>query len=166
MIPFVQHLRETFESPYHVTQGRIVPSYRYGPMQITYHADLPDGAFLDIDISRHSVDLSADPYYAWQVDFGVNGSYDLRNSGNATRTLATVVSAIRRFIRWHEDQFDRPPDEFSLLSKSAEPSRERVYTAMIRRFAGPMGYALKGIDQSGRWGGAQNTVITVVRKHK
>ena len=164
MMGFRDLLRETFENPYRVTQGQIVPSAKYGPLQIRYEADLPDGALLDIDISRHSIDVSADPYYAWQVDFGVNGSYDLRNSGNATRTLATVMSAIRRFIRWHEDQFDRPPDEFSLLSKSAEPSRERVYTAMIRRFAGPMGYALKSVDSSGRWGGSQNTVITVTRK--
>lgn len=164
MRTFRSHIAETYDSPYRVTQGQIVPSAKYGPLQIRYEADLPDGALLDIDISRHSIDVSADPYYAWQVDFGVNGSYDLRNSGNATRTLATVMSAIRRFIRWHEDQFDRPPDEFSLLSKSAEPSRERVYTAMIRRFAGGLGYALKSVDSSGRWGGAQNTVITVTRK--
>lgn len=164
MIPFQNYLRETFDSPYHVTQGRIVRSSSYGPMQITYHADLPDGAFLDIDISRHSVDLSANPRYLWQVDFGVNGSYDLRNSGNPTRTLATVMSAIKKFLRWHEGEFGVPPDEFAFLSKTDEPSRERAYGAMIRRFAGGLGYKLKGVDHSGRWGGSQNTVITVVRK--
>lgn len=164
MMGFRDLLRETFENPYHVTQGQVVPSAKYGPLQIRYEADLPDGALLDIDISRHSIDVSADPYYAWQVDFGVNGSYDLRNSGNATRTLATVMSAIKAFLRWHKGEFGVPPDEFAFLSKSAEPSRERVYTAMIRRFAGGLGYRLKGVDSSGRWGGAQNTVITVVRK--
>lgn len=132
-------------------------------MQVTYHADLPDGAYLDIDISRHSVDLSARPYLAWQVDFSVNGSYDLRNAGNATRTLATVLSAVKNFLGWHKNEFGREPDEFSLLSKSAEPARERVYLAIIRRFAGGLGYRLKSVEDSGG-PGAQNRVITVTRK--
>ena len=157
-------LHETFDQPYPVQQGRTVRSSAYGAMQITWHADLPDGAFLDVDVSRHSVDLSANPRYLWQVDFGVNGSYDLRGTGNPTRTLATVMSAVKKFLRWHEGEFGVPPDEFAFLSKTAEPSRERAFSAMIRRFAGGLGYKLKGVDHSGRWGGSQNTVITVTRR--
>lgn len=164
MMGFRDLLRETYDSPYRVELRTVVPSPAYGPLGVYYRARLDrKNSVMDIEISRYSFGAGASPYYAWQVDFSVNGSYDLRGQGNPTRTLATVMEAIQKFLQWHKGEFDRLPDEFSFLSKSAEPGRERVYTAMVRRFAGGMGYRLKGVEGSGG-PGAQNTVITVVRK--
>jgi hypothetical protein len=65
----------------------------------------------------------------WDLSFTRNGVYDLTNTGSAGAVLATVMEAVRQFIR------ERGPRFISFDAKRSDPSRLRLYPKLAARMA-------------------------------
>ena len=156
-------LHETFDQPYPLRRGAVTTQPGVGAVGVSWTARTPDGGLLEIEVYRNSLDPQAPPRKYWQVDFTVDGTEYMRDTGHATRTLATVLAAVREFLRWHTREWGEPPQQLALVSKAAEPSRERVYAAMARRSGAALGYRVHSVGPGEGWG-TQNTVITLTRR--
>lgn len=68
------------------------------------------------------------PYYdhCFEITFVRNESLDLTGTGSAHTVIATVMSAIRYFVR------NRDPRLFRFSGKNDEPSRNRLYPRLAR----------------------------------
>lgn len=73
----------------------------------------------------------------WRVEFSRNSSSRITGGGDAMRIFSTVISAIDEFI----DVMSPDIIKFSAEKSSEErPSRKKLYTQLIKRFAAVNGY--------------------------
>jgi hypothetical protein len=103
-------------------------------------AALPDGTNLEINFNKES------PLYNdWDVDFYRGGTIKKTGQGDQQRIFATVLSAIQQFIN------NQQPNEirFSAIKHEDETgSRQKLYTALAKKYAAGLGYALSTKDDA------------------
>ena len=136
MIDFRTYLTELFERPFPVREMKRIG---YGPttIEVTYQAQTESGQYLNIDISKIKVS-------GWEINFTLDGSHDLTHHGKPYRILATVIAAVRLFLKDHLDAWGELPKELDMVSKTSEGKRDAVYSALMRRFGKEFGYKISG----------------------
>jgi hypothetical protein len=111
-------------------------------MEVTYHAVVDDGQDLMIDITNIGK--------GWEINFTLDGSHELTHAGKPYRILATVIEAVKMFLKWHTETFGELPKQFDMVSKTSEGKRDAVYSAMMRRFGKQYGYKIADRFVSGQ----------------
>jgi hypothetical protein len=99
---------------------------------------LPDGTNLSIMFNNEDNE--------WQVEFYRNNSQEVTGEGDQQRVFATVLEAIRQFVKMEDPESIR----FS-ANKEVEPgqkslSRSNLYSSLVRRYANSMGYSAEEND--------------------
>jgi hypothetical protein len=130
---FRSYLTEVFDRPFPVRELKRL-GYGATTMEVTYHALVDDGQDLMIDITNIG--------RWWEINFTLDGSHELTHAGKPYRILATVIEAVRMFLKWHTETFEELPQQFDMVSKSSEGKRDAVYSAMMRRFGKQYGYKI------------------------
>jgi hypothetical protein len=103
-----------------------------------YEADvkLPNGRSLEIQFSGVEFD-----YVAWHVLFTVDNSISKTGGGDAMKIFATVIAAMEAFIKKVKpEEINFSADKEGVKGGS---SREKLYSALIKRFASKMGYKIE-----------------------
>ena len=106
--------------------------------EVSTWAALPDGTYLEIKFDRSDSD-------DWQVEFKRDDSMQKTGQGDAQRIFATVLLAIKQFIKKYD------PDEISFSSLKHQDetgSRESLYNALVKKYAAGLGYSLNVTDDS------------------
>jgi hypothetical protein len=111
-------------------------------MEVTYHAVVDDGQDLMVDITNIGK--------WWEINFTLDGSHELTHAGKPYRILATVIEAVKMFLKWHTETFGELPKQFDMVSKTSEGKRDAVYSAMMRRFGKQYGYKIADRFVSGQ----------------
>lgn len=125
MKKFSQYIAEGFDKPYPVTVKKI-DDLEYGA-----NVNLPDGSDLSIEFTG----IDWDDFVSWNIVFHRNGSVKVTGEGDAMRIFATVMDAVKKFIKKVK------PEEIRFsASKEAGMSRTRLYKKLIDRFARSLGY--------------------------
>jgi hypothetical protein len=120
--------------------------------EITTWAKLPDGTDLDIRFKQENKN-----YNDWDVDFRRGDSMLKTGQGLAQQIFATVLEAIRQFIKKVR------PDKisFSALKDQDETgSRQSLYVAFAKKYAAGMGYSFEISDN----GPKQDYVFKKIRQ--
>jgi hypothetical protein len=153
MIDFRSYLVELFERPYPVSETRRI-GFGMTTIEIRYHAVVDGGKNLVIDITKIN--------QGWEINFMLDDSLELTHAGKPYRILATVVEAVKQFLKWHMETFEELPKRFDMVSKTSEGKRDAVYSAMMRRFGKEYGYKITGTEVSNRFAPRefQRTVTT------
>ena len=153
MITFNQYITELFERPYPVSEIRRI-GFGMTTIEIRYHAVVDGGKNLVIDITKIN--------QGWEINFMLDDSLELTHAGKPYRILATVVEAVKQFLKWHTETFEELPKRFDMVSKTSEGKRDAVYSAMMRRFGKEYGYKITGTEVSNRFAPRefQRTVTT------
>jgi hypothetical protein len=107
----------------------------------------------------------------WEVDFTVDGSYELTGVGEGSRILATVLRAAKEFLESTERMRVKPRKMILTITKDGggnggPGSRERVYERLIQGWGRQQGWAM---ERKQDWrpfgsGGASMVVWTLERK--
>lgn len=131
MKSFNQFISEAFDKPYRYDFEKEPDGSYYGYFRVA------DGSLITVMCEYYK------PSKEWNIEFTRNGSQDLTGEGDAMRIFATVIKIIERFLK--EEKPDRV--RFSALKDgeddSEKQSREKLYSRMVKRFAGKMGYNAK-----------------------
>jgi len=153
MIDFRSYLVELFERPFPVSEIRRI-GFGMTTIEIRYHAVVDGGKNLVIDITKIN--------QGWEINFMLDDSLELTHAGKPYRILATVVEAVKQFLKWHTETFEELPKRFDMVSKTSEGKRDAVYSAMMRRFGKEYGYKITGTEVSNRFAPRefQRTVTT------
>lgn len=83
------------------------------------------------------------PGNEWTVEFFRNGSQSVTGEGDAMRIFATVMKIIERFLKVENPYFVRFAAMKENEDKKDKQSREKLYSRLVKRFAGKMGYNSK-----------------------
>ena len=127
-------LEETMDNPYPVSLERTSNGY-------SSQVKLPDGTSLDIFFKEQGGDPEE-----YHVEFKRDSSWKITGSGDAQRVFATVLSAIFKFLSQHKPRLIT----FAAVKQSlsgAGPSRAKLYTRMVNRYASQAGYDVYIEDQ-------------------
>jgi hypothetical protein len=141
MIDFRSYLTELFDRPFPVRELKRL-GHGATTMEVTYHAVVDDGQDLMVDITNIGK--------WWEINFTLDGSHELTHAGKPYRILATVIEAVKMFLKWHTETFDELPKQFDMVSKTSEGKRDAVYSAMMRRFGKQYGYKIADRFVSGQ----------------
>jgi hypothetical protein len=174
---FHQYLAELFSQPYKFVKKlethmvRDVVTYYYVNTGPTARKPDPNSEYADInndlDVNFSPVDPRSDE--DWEVDFYRGGSTALTGGGDAGRVFASVMDAMRRFIKEYSPQsitFTAAKSELHTPTLSLRSgSRVRLYNSMIRRFAPQLGYELDS-DTGFAASSARNEVFVLRKKRK
>jgi len=153
MMDFRAYLTELFDRPFPVSEIRRI-GFGMTTIEIRYHAVVDGGKNLVIDITKIN--------QGWEINFMLDDSLELTHAGKPYRILATVVEAVKQFLKWHTETFEELPKRFDMVSKTSEGKRDAVYSAMMRRFGKEYGYKITGTEVSNRFAPRefQRTVTT------
>jgi hypothetical protein len=141
MMDFRSYLVELFDRPFPVREYKRLGS-GIATLEITYQAQVDGGKDLMIDITNIGK--------GWEINFTLEGSHELTHAGKPYRILATVVEAVKQFLKWHTEAWGELPKQFDMVSKTSEGKRDAVYSAMMRRFGKEYGYKIMDRFTSGR----------------
>ena len=141
MMDFRAYLTELFDRPFPVRELKRL-GHGMTTMEVTYHALVDGGQDLMIDITNIGK--------GWEINFTLDGSHELTHAGKPYRILATVIEAVKMFLKWHTETFDELPKQFDMVSKTSEGKRDAVYSAMMRRFGKQYGYKIADRFVSGQ----------------
>jgi len=120
-------MAEAFNQPYPIKWEKS----EYGDYDAL--ATLDDGTYLSIMFNDEGDE-------EYQVEFYRNNSQEVTGEGDAQRVFATVLNAIQQFIKkvhpWRiifSAKQEVEPGKYN-------PSRSKLYTTMVRRYANALGY--------------------------
>jgi predicted nucleotidyltransferase len=129
-------LDESLAQPYNLIDW----DYLDPDKPVTTWAALPDGTDLVIEFEREY------PFHNdWSVGFKRGGSIAKTGQGKAPRIFATVLLAIKQFIKRQQ------PDELSFSAIKHEDeagSRRSLYDALAKKYAAGLGYSLNVKDDT------------------
>lgn len=153
MMDFRSYLVELFDSPFPVREYKRLGS-GIATIEITYHAQVDGGKDLMIDITKIN--------QGWEINFTLDGSHELTHAGKPYRILATVIAAVKLFLKWHMEAWDELPKQLDMISKTSEGKRDAVYSALMRRFGKEYGYTIadRVVSRRGYRPEDQRTVTT------
>lgn len=154
MNTFRSYLTEVFDRPFPVREMKRIG---YGPttIEVTYQAQTEDGQYLNIDITKIN--------NGWEINFTLDGSHELTHAGKPYRILATVIEAVKMFLKWHTETFEELPQQFDMVSKTSEGKRDAVYSAMMQRFGKEYGYKIADRMVSGQGSLENKRTVTTAR---
>ena len=157
MIDFHSYLTELFDKPFPVRELKRI-GWQSSVIEITYQAQtdaepyLGIPQYLNIDITKIN--------QGWEINFTLDGSHELTHAGKPYRIFASVVEAVRMFLKWHMETFNELPKQLDMISKTSEGKRDAVYSALMRRFGKQYGYKIANTEVYGRRRAEQRTVTT------
>ena len=157
MIDFHSYLTELFDKPFPVRDLKRI-GWQSSVIEITYQAQtdaepyLGIPQYLNIDITKIN--------QGWEINFTLDGSHELTHAGKPYRIFASVVEAVRMFLKWHMETFNELPKQLDMISKTSEGKRDAVYSALMRRFGKQYGYKIANTEVYGRRRAEQRTVTT------
>jgi len=139
-------MAEAFDKPYSLKWEKS----EYGDIDAL--AKLPDGSPLSIMFNL--ADMSEND---WGVEFYRNNSQEVTGEGDAYRVFATVLTAIRQFIKKK-----KPDTIFFTAVKEDDPtgSREKLYDKLVQRYSTGLGYNLEKVEYP------QQTGYKLIRKEQ
>jgi len=118
---------ETFDKPYKSKWE----NSEYGDVDLL--TKLPDGTNLSIMFNHEGDD-------EWQVEFYRNNSQALTGEGDAHRIFATVITAIKKFVKKHKPQLVRFSASREVEPGQSSQSRAKLYDRIVERYAHAWGY--------------------------
>jgi SAM-dependent methyltransferase len=130
----LQELSETFNQPYSFTWSK----GDHGDYDAWVR--LPDNTVLEIMFNDISVNTGNPDAVTYEVEFHRDNSQDITNQGDAYKIFATVLHAIKEFLKM------RQPDNLifsatkDVESGQNEESRTKLYDRMIGRYTNTLGY--------------------------
>ena len=157
MIDFRSYLTELFDKPFPVRELKRI-GWQSSVIEITYQAQtdadpyLGIPQYLNIDITKIN--------QGWEINFTLDGSHELTHAGKPYRIFASVVEAVKMFLKWHMETFNELPKQLDMISKTSEGKRDAVYSALMRRFGKQYGYKIANTEVYGRRRAEQRTVTT------
>jgi hypothetical protein len=151
---FRSYLTEVFDRPFPVREMKRI-GYGMTTIEVTYQAQTEDGQYLNIDITKIN--------NGWEINFTLDGSHELTHAGKPYRILATVVEAVKMFLKWHTETFEELPKQFDMVSKTSEGKRDAVYSAMMRRFGKEYGYKIADRMVSGQGSLENKRTVTTAK---
>ena len=157
MIEFRSYLTELFDKPFPVRELKRI-GWQSSVIEITYQAQtdaepyLGIPQYLNIDITKIN--------QGWEINFTLDGSHELTHAGKPYRIFASVVEAVKMFLKWHMETFNQLPKQLDMISKTSEGKRDAVYSALMRRFGKQYGYKIANTEVYGRRRAEQRTVTT------
>ena len=130
-----EFLTESFDSPYPYRWDVVVPNEI---IEVVFKTDSGDDVVVEIE--RYGEER----LNKWELGFYRNGEQDVTGEGDAMRIFATVIKIIQEFIQKHKPN----SISFTAAKKESESldnkgSRQKLYSRMVKRFAGSMGYNVK-----------------------
>jgi hypothetical protein len=157
VIEFRSYLTELFDKPFPVRELKRI-GWQSSVIEITYQAQtdadpyLGIPQYLNIDITKIN--------QGWEINFTLDGSHELTHAGKPYRIFASVVEAVKMFLKWHMETFNELPKQLDMISKTSEGKRDAVYSALMRRFGKQYGYKIANTEVYGRRRAEQRTVTT------
>jgi hypothetical protein len=151
---FRSYLTEVFDRPLPVREMKRI-GYGMTTIEVTYQAQTEDGQYLNIDITKIN--------NGWEINFTLDGSHELTHAGKPYRILATVIEAVKMFLKWHTETFEELPKQFDMVSKTSEGKRDAVYSAMMRRFGKEYGYKIADRMVSGQGSLENKRTVTTAK---
>jgi hypothetical protein len=157
VIEFRSYLTELFDKPFPVRELKRI-GWQSSVIEITYQAQtdaepyLGIPQYLNIDITKIN--------QGWEINFTLDGSHELTHAGKPYRIFASVVEAVKMFLKWHMETFNQLPKQLDMISKTSEGKRDAVYSALMRRFGKQYGYKIANTEVYGRRRAEQRTVTT------
>jgi hypothetical protein len=151
VIDFRSYLTELFDNPFPVRELKRI-GWQSSVIEITYQAQIENGQYLNIDITKIN--------QGWEINFTLDGSHELTHAGKPYRIFASVVEAVKMFLKWHMETFNELPKQLDMISKTSEGKRDAVYSALMRRFGKQYGYKIANTEVYGRRRAEQRTVTT------
>jgi hypothetical protein len=151
MISFKQYITEVFDKPYkwsggNVAKGSITPENQGIPEE--YRFKTSDGGTVEFIANYFwkaaSQRLKTKEGIMVALEFVKNNKYDMTGEGDALRILATVLDIIKSVVKKHEPTtiiFSADKGQDNRKTRTKEPTgRVGAYAAIVKRFAGKMGY--------------------------
>jgi hypothetical protein len=153
---FKQYITEVFDKPYkwsggNVAKGSITPVV-YGGVPEDYTFKTSDGGLIEVTANHFWNDVGSQlggmkikkTGHTIAIEFAKNDTYDMTGEGDAMRIMATVLDIIKSIIKKHEPMTlifsaDKSQDK-SDRSGREKTGRAGAYGAIVKRFAGKMGY--------------------------
>jgi pyrimidine deaminase RibD-like protein/GNAT superfamily N-acetyltransferase len=125
---------EAFDQPYPYEWDKPDPN--------SYHAlaFLDDGSPLDIEFNRQGTS-------EWHVKFDRNYSMRVTGEGNQQRVFATVIAAMKEFVKKRKPQKVVFSATKNVAPGQKSTSRSSLYSSLISRFATALGYTAHIDDQ-------------------
>lgn len=135
----IEELLETFDKPYPLSwEEALLPWEEGTDGDARAFTKLPDGTTLLIMFNHEGNE-------EYQVEFHRGNSQDVTGEGDAYRIFATVLDAIQKFIK------ERSPAMIYFAGEKGNtgtnPSRTKLYTRMVQKFASQLGYKTHIEDQ-------------------
>jgi hypothetical protein len=130
---------------------------------VSYQYSMGSSGSADLDVRFFPTLSDGD----WDVNFYRGGSTALTGEGDAPRVFASVLDAVKRFIKEHSPEtlaFGASKSELDQKTLSYRSgSRVKLYRKMVMRFAPTMGYVLDP-ELGKRYGGSTSEVFVLSRR--
>lgn len=144
MKTFSQYIEESFDKPYKYTLSTTPFMEYYGSFK------LDDGSLVEVmfEANEHADDYE---HTMWNIEFKRNGRQSETGEGDAMRIFATVIKMIEDFIKKENPKYIlfsalKPADREDRKEKQ---SREKLYSRLVKRFSGKLGYTARENTFSG-----------------
>ena len=156
MKSFNQYITEVFDKPYNwsggnVAKGSITPENDGVPEDYTFRTS-NDGS-IEVTANHFWIDLDRQlggmkikkTGHTIAIEFSKDGSYGMSGEGDAMRIMATVLDIMKSIIKKHEPMTlifsaDKAHDGLGKRGGREKTGRVGAYGAIVKRFAGKMGY--------------------------
>lgn len=149
----VDQLEEAFNRPYKFTKRELFKGY------IVYRFFTDDKSEVEVFFKENEI---SEEESVWFVTFERNLEMGVTGEGDAMRIFATVIDVLKDFTKKEKPQqlsFSADKPAWAIDGGRGEKgSREKLYTKMVKRYAGRMGYKYK-MDSSSSY-----TDFRLVRK--
>lgn len=147
----IQNVWEAFDQPYSIKweEGDDIEA-------VDALATLGDGTYLSIMFNKEFGDYG-DDLGDWAIEFHRNNSQEVSGEGDAQRVFATVLEAIRQFVKKYKPNTvtfsasKEPEPDMVRPGANANPeSRAKLYNRLVDRYAGAMGYSAQQHEGNGK----------------
>ena len=133
MKTFLQHIAESFDSPYPIYQAERAPGNFPDSNYIIYRSKVKSG-FLDVEIANVGETLP------WEISFTINGTVAISNQNEPMKIFSTVLKALEMFFKQYEKEAGELPMRFSFVGKNSEDARSRIYRRLVDKFGKKYGF--------------------------
>jgi predicted GNAT family acetyltransferase len=146
----VEFITEAFDQPYPIEWEKWADGEAVDAL-----ATLDDGTNLSIMFRKEGTAFLCSD---WMVEFQRNNSQEITGEGDAQRVFATVLKAIRQFVKKYKANTitfsaskDPKPEMVRVQGARANPeSSANLYDSLIRRYASAMGYSAQQREGNGK----------------
>ena len=159
MKSFIEYITEVFDKPYKWSGGSVKKG-SIGTCPKCYSSKIEDYIFKTsdggkieltathvwIEWDRHMAGLKIKEVgHTIAIEFVKNDSYEMTGEGDAMRIMATVLDIMKSIIKKHEPMTlifsaDKAHDGLGKRGGREKTGRVGAYGAIVKRFAGKMGY--------------------------